>query len=151
MPQVQKFDNIRTHSELSIQQCHTNLNLKMLLAYQWLLMSVIGVERGGITKEHEETFGLWSLDENNDHIWSISWLWWWHLVVYICWTYQIAQSKYMQFIVCELYFNRMVKNAFLSGREKSQVIATMLGIMHTLYLIFSAFKSLDEQPFLVYY
>lgn len=60
MPQAQAFDDMRTDSEFSIEQCHTNLNFKMLLANQWLVRSGSGrelVRRGGIAKGYEETFG----------------------------------------------------------------------------------------------
>ena len=53
MPQAQTFDNIKTNSEFSIEQCHINLNLKMFLADQWLLRG----GRGGITNGVEETSG----------------------------------------------------------------------------------------------
>ena len=46
-------------SEFSIEQCHTNLNVNILLANQWLLRHGSGVERGGITKEYEKTVGGW--------------------------------------------------------------------------------------------
>lgn len=58
MLQVQKFDNRRKHSEVSVEQRHANLSLNVLLDNQWLLRSKDGVEGDGITQEHKEAFGV---------------------------------------------------------------------------------------------